>query len=135
MPVEKQFCFDVVKYWYYQKIAMLTLILLLVVGSFLAYLAQDNLVLVSVNFGPYVISGVPLFYVIVGSLVTGLAVAYVIYLTEAISKSLAMRAKDVELKKSKQEVLELTKRVHQLEIEKEKIKRVTEDEDDDPRAL
>lgn len=114
---------------------MLTLILLLVVGSFLAYLAQNNLMLVSVSFGPYTVSNVPLFYVIATSLVVGLVVSYVIYLVEIIAKSFMMRAKNIEIEKYKQEILELTKRVHQLELEKEKIKRTTVDQDDDPRAL
>lgn len=114
---------------------MLTLILLLVLGSTLAYLAQYNLTSVVVSFGPYAHVDIPLFYVIVGSLVTGLVLAYLIYLVEAISTSFAIRSKEVEIKKAKDEVLELTKRVHQLELENEKLKHSPAIEVEDPNAL
>ena len=101
---------------------MLILILLLVVGSILVYISKFNFVPVSVNLGQYVLSDIPLFYVIIGSLVTGLVLAYVIYFAHEIFNSFAFRGKDKEIKKNKDEVLELTKRVHQLELENEKLK-------------
>lgn len=107
----------------------------MVVGSSLAYLSQDNLMLVSVNFGPYAFSGIPLFYVIIGSLVTGLILSYVLHLVHVISTSFALRGKDNQIKKNEGEVLELTKRVHQLELEKEKLKHGVKSEPEDPDAL
>lgn len=101
---------------------MLMLILFLVVGAVLAYLSQHNLTPVTVNVGPYIFSGIPLFYVIIGSVITGLVVAYVFYLTHLISTTLKLRGKKQEIKKNKDQVLELTKRVHQLELENEKLK-------------
>lgn len=101
---------------------MLTLILLLLIGSILAYLSQSNLTPVTVHFGPYVFSDIPLFYVLVGSLLTGLVLSYVIHLVHAISTSLALRGKEQEIKNKKNTVLELTKRVHQLELENERLK-------------
>jgi hypothetical protein len=38
-----------------------------------------------------------------------------------------LRKKNNEIKKDKEEILDLTKRVHQLELEKEKIKNGTEE--------
>jgi|SRR5579859_1066951 len=102
---------------------MLILILFLIVGSILAYISKNNLELVSVHIGSYVVSNVPLFYVIIGSLLIGLVFSYIIYIIHSISASLALRSKDHEIKKNKDEVLELTKRVHQLELENEKLKR------------
>lgn len=100
---------------------MLILILLLVVGSILVYISKFNFMLVSVNLGPYVFSDIPLFYVIVGSLVTGLALSYLVFLVKSISTYFSLRDKDNEIKKTKDEVLELTKQVHQLELENEKL--------------
>lgn len=105
-----------------KRLFMLMLILLLVVGSVLAYLSQHNLMPVAVNIGPYLFSDIPLFYVIVGSLLTGLALSYVIYLVHDISTSFKLRGKESQIKKKRNEVLELTKRVHQLELENEKLK-------------
>jgi uncharacterized integral membrane protein len=101
---------------------VLILILLLIVGSILVYISKFNFTLVSVNLGFYVISDIPLFYVIVGSVVFGLVLSYLVYLVKAISTSLALRGKNKEIKESKEEVLELTKNVHKLELENEKQK-------------
>lgn len=90
---------------------------------------------VSVNLGPYVFSDVPLFYVIIGSLVTGLVLSYVINFLHAISTSLVLRGKENEIKKNKNEVLELTKRVHQLELENKKLKHSSDEESEDLNAL
>lgn len=101
---------------------MLILILFLIVGSILAYLSQSNLMPVSVYFGPYVWSDIPLFYVMIGSLLAGLVLSYLIHLVDAIATSFTLRGKDKEINKKKITVLELTKRVHQLELENEKLK-------------
>jgi uncharacterized integral membrane protein len=100
---------------------VLILILLLVVGSIIVYISQFNFMPVSVNLGVYVFSNIPLFYVIVGSFVLGLLLSYLVYIVHAISNSFAIRGKDNEIKKNKNEVLELTKRVHKLELENERL--------------
>lgn len=114
---------------------MLVLILLLVVGTALVYISKFNFTPVSLNLGYFVVSDIPLFYVIVGSVMVGLLLSYILYLVHAISASLAIRAKENEIRKEKAEVLELTKRVHQLELENEKIKHEPVSEAEDPNAL
>ncbi len=114
---------------------MLILILLLIVGSVLAYLSQHNFMPVAVHVGPYVFSDIPLFYVIMGSLVTGLMLSYLFYLAHMISNSFTLRGKNNQIKKNKNEVLELTKRVHQLELENEKMKHNSRVESLDSNAL
>lgn len=114
---------------------MLALILLLVLGSGLAYISKFNFTPVSVNFRVYTLSNVPLFYVIVGSLLVGLILSYLVYLIHRISTSMTIRSKDKEIKKNKDEVLELTKRVHQLELENEKLGNGSGIKSDDPNAL
>lgn len=114
---------------------MLTLILLLVVGLILVYVSQFNFMLVSVNLGFYAFSNIPLFYVIVGSLLFGLVLSYAVYLVHALSASFTIRGKNNEIKKEKDEVLELTKRVHQLELENEKLKHSEDIKPEDTNAL
>lgn len=101
---------------------MLILILLLIIGGVMAYLAQNNLMLVTLNLGTYVFSGIPLFYVIVGSLLTGLVLAYLIYLANSIFTAFIMRGKDNQIKQSSSEIVDLTKQIHQLELENERLK-------------
>jgi uncharacterized integral membrane protein len=114
---------------------MLVLILLLVVGSMLVYISKYNFVPVSVNLGFHIFSNIPLFYVIVASVLTGLGLSYLIYLIKAISTSFTLRGKNKEIKEEKEEVLELTKNVHQLELQNEKQKNNVNAEPQDKNAL
>ena len=114
---------------------MFVLILLLVVGSGLVYISRFNFTPVTVNLGIYSITDIPLFYVIVGSLVVGLGLSYLVYIVNSILTSFKLRGKDKEIKKHKGEVLELTKRVHQLELDNEKLKHEPSGEPEDTNAL
>jgi len=114
---------------------MLVIILLLIVGSLLVYISKFNFMPVSVNLGMYVFSNIPLFYVMVGSLLTGLVLSYLIYLVYAVSNYFKFRGKNNEIRKNKNSVLELTKRVHQLELENEKLKHNSNNEPEDSNAL
>ncbi|PIZ62558.1 hypothetical protein COY16_03970 [Candidatus Roizmanbacteria bacterium CG_4_10_14_0_2_um_filter_39_13] len=114
---------------------MLILILSLIVGSLLVYVSKYNFQPVSVNLGFTVFSGIPLFYVIIVSLVIGLVLSYLVSLIQSISTSFILHGKNVEIKKNKDEVLELTKRVHQLEIKNEKLGKDSGIEPGDRNAL
>ena len=114
---------------------MLILILFLIIGSMLVYISKFNFMPVSVNFGMYILEDIPLFYVIIGSLVFGLVLSYLVYLINSISTALTLRGKDKTIKKNKNEVLELTKRIHQLELENEKLKTNSSNKPLDPDAL
>jgi cell shape-determining protein MreC len=84
---------------------------------------------------PYIFSDVPLFYVILGSIIVGLVVAYLINLIPAISQFFQLQGKENEIKKNKNKVLELTKRIHQLELENEKLKHKPDTGSSDSNAL
>lgn len=114
---------------------MLAIILLLVVGSVLVYLSKFNFMLVSVNLGMYIISDIPLFYVIIISVLVGLVLGYLAYLFHAVGNSYRLRGKNKEIEKNKDDVLELTKRIHQLELENEKLSHSSGQEPIDDKAL
>lgn len=92
---------------------MLILILLLIFGVLMVYLAQV---------GTAYFAAFPLFYVIMGSLLTGLLLSYTAYVINSIFTGLKMRGKNKEIKQGTDDILELTKRIHQLELENEKLK-------------
>jgi len=100
-------------------------ILLLSLGAIMAYLAQNNLMLVTLRLGNYTFPGIPLFYVIIGSLLTGLGLSYLIYLVNSIFTGFAMHGKDNKIKQGKSDIVDLTKQIHQLEIENERLKNNT----------
>ena len=114
---------------------MLIIILLLMLGSILVYISKFNFQPVSVNLGFVVFHEIPLFYVIVGSLLVGLALSYFGYIVNAISNFFVIRGKNREINRNKGEVLELTKRVHQLEVKNEKLGRESGIEPGDVNAL
>ena len=101
---------------------MLILILFLLIGSIMVYLAQNNLMLVKLQLGTYVFSGIPLFYIIIGSFLTGLCLAYLIYIVNSIFTAFTIHKKNNKIKHAKSENVDLTKRIHQLELENERIK-------------
>lgn len=101
----------------------------------MVYISKFNFTPVSVNLGLYTFSNIPLFYVIVASLLFGLVLSYLVYLVHSISTSFTLHGKDKEIKKDKNAVLELTKRVHQLELENEKIRNGSDSEPTDQNAL
>lgn len=101
---------------------MLNIIFLLIAGSALTYISKYNLAPVTVNMGGYTIADIPLFYVIVGSILVGMILSYVLQLLQNISSYLTIRGKSKEIKVGQDEILNLTKTVHQLELENEKLK-------------
>ena len=104
-------------------------------GSGLVYISKYNFVPVTVNLGVYTLDNIPLFYVIVGSLVVGLILSYLVYIVNSISTSIKLHGKDKEIKRNKDEVLESTKRVHQLELENERLKHKPSVKPKDSNAL
>ncbi len=88
----------------------------------MVYLAQNNLMPVTLRLATYTFSGIPLFYIIIGSLLTGLGLAYLSYLVSSIFTGFAIRGKDNKIKQGKSEAVDLTKRIHQLELENERLK-------------
>ncbi len=101
---------------------LLLIILLLLSGGLMVYVAQNNLVLVTLHLGSYAIANIPLFYVIIGSLLAGLILAYGVYLVNSVVMSLKMFGKDKKIKETKDEVADLTELVHKLENENKKLK-------------
>lgn len=101
---------------------MLNIIFLLIAGSMLTYISSYNLGLVNVNLGFTTLSDIPLFYVIVGSILIGLVLSYILQIIRNIYTYLEIKSKTKEIKTGHDEIINLTKTVHQLELANEKLK-------------
>lgn len=101
---------------------MINIIFLLIAGSALAYISKYNLQPVSVNLGIYNIVSIPLFFVIAGSVLVGLVLSYAMQLLSNIFVYFKLRGKSRQIKTGQAEILELTKTIHQLQLENEKLK-------------
>ncbi len=114
---------------------MLSLILLLILGSGLAYLALQNTAAVTVTLLNYTFPDAPLFSVILGSMLIGVLLAYIIYLANSISTALTMHGKDNKIKESENDLTSLTKKTHQLELENESLKKDSPSANFDDKSL
>ncbi len=101
---------------------MFVFILFLIMAASFAYLSSFNSMPVTVNLGWYVFHDISLFYVILGSFVLGLVLSYFVLIYHETFAYFVLRGKKKEIKQNRSDVLELTKRVHQLELENEKLK-------------
>lgn len=101
---------------------MLTLVVTVFFGLGFALFATQNTGPVDVFIGPYTIPNVPIYLVILASIVIALLVCGFLYLLKSLSSSLTIREKEEELKKTKSEMAEVTKTAHKLELENTKLK-------------
>jgi len=100
---------------------MIVLIATLFFSAFIAFLATQNSELVTLHFITYTWTGIPLYLVMLASLITGLLFAWLFHVLKAISYSMKLKGKNKALKEGKLENLELTKKVHKLELENSKL--------------
>lgn len=114
---------------------MLFLIFLLILGFSISFLSLQNTQLVSLRFLEYSLSDLPLYYVIIGAILTGISLAYVIYLFHAISTGLTIRAQKNQLKEEKMKNAEFIKTIHQLELENARLKKEYQPESIDQKSL
>lgn len=110
---------------------MATLITTVLLGLIIAYFATQNTGVVSLRFLQYNIPNVPLYVVVAGSLLVGLLLSWIISIVNGIATSLTMRGKESKIKDYRKENADLTKRIHQLELENTRLRAETNDETDD----
>lgn len=101
---------------------MFALIILFIFGIGVAFFATQNTQAISLNFASYSITDIPLYIIVLVSLLLGFAVSWIIGLVDVVSSSFKMRGKESTIKTGNKQITELTKRVHQLELENERLK-------------
>ncbi len=114
---------------------MLIVIITVVFGVAFAIFATQNTGLVSVQFGPYSLTNIPIYALVLATAATTLFVAGFLYVVKSLSSSLTISEKEDEIKKTKEEEAELTKEVHKLELENTKLKAELGEEDVDEDSL
>lgn len=101
---------------------MLALLLILLFGLGFAYFATQNTIGITVNLAQYSFYNVPLYIVILCSLLVGIILATIITLLNSFSSFLILRRKENTIRELKNTVAQLIKRVHLLELASEKNK-------------
>ena len=101
---------------------MLVLLVAVISGGLIAYFGMQNISPVTIRLNEYVWDDVPLYLVIVGSLLVGLFIAWILYFARSVSSTLTIYGKDRAMKKAKHTVADLERRVQELEAEKARLK-------------
>lgn len=97
--------------------SVLTIILTLVVSLLVAFLATSNATLVTLHLGTTTLADIPLFFVVLTSIIIGTLVAGVVNIINLVKSKLTIYGQKGALKKSYKTMGELQQRVDQLESE------------------
>ncbi|MBI2264434.1 MAG: DUF1049 domain-containing protein [Armatimonadetes bacterium] len=100
---------------------MLILILGAVFGLLVAYFAVQNTAPVAIILAGYE-STVPLYFVVIGSLLIGLLLSWITSLAESLSSFFTIHGKDSAIKEARKEIGELAIRIHELELENTRLR-------------
>lgn len=106
---------------------MFALIVLIVFGIGVAFFATENTQPVSITLARYPFTGIPLYLIVLGSLLLGFVVSWVISLVDVISSALKIHGKDSAIKDGNKQITELNKKLHELELENERLKAEAKD--------
>lgn len=101
---------------------MFALIVLIVFGIMVAFFATQNTQQVSIVIASNQLTGIPMYFVVLGAMLFGILVSFIINIVNSIVSSLTIHDKNNVIKESKKESSELARRVHELELENEKLK-------------
>ena len=101
---------------------MLVILLSVVFGLAIGYFSTQNTAPVTVQFGDFILPDVPLYLVTIGSLLLGLLIAWIFYFARTVSTSVTIFEKDHAMKRSRQTVAEMDRRLRELEIENARLK-------------
>ncbi len=101
---------------------MPAIILSVLFGLGIGYFATQNTLPVTIHMGELILEEVPLYLVVLGSLLLGLFIAWTFYLARTLSTTLAIYGRDSAIKRAKQVVADLEQRVRDLEAANARLK-------------
>jgi len=115
---------------------MIVIIFAILLSLEVAYFATQNVSVVSLRFGPYVLTGVPVYVALLCALLLGLIIAWIFHLIPSFSSHVALHGKERELKEADREIAQLTKTIHQLELDNARLRvKAGEEESADDKSL
>lgn len=96
---------------------MASLIVLIIFGLGVAYFAIQNTGNVHILFDNYVLTSIPLYVVVIGSLLLGVFISWLISFIDTFSTLFTLYRKDTAIKKYQQTIDKLEKENHDMEVE------------------
>jgi uncharacterized integral membrane protein len=113
---------------------MASLFVILITGLILAVFAIQNNAAVTMHYGGYTLPNIPLYAVVIGSMLVGIALSWILSLFGWASTSMRLMGKDKAIRQYSDATQRLENRVSQLEAENEKLredKQIIKEERDD----
>jgi uncharacterized integral membrane protein len=101
---------------------MLALLIAVIFGLGIGYFATENTTPVTIRIADYALEEVPLYLVVVGSLLIGLFIAWILYVARSVSTRWTLYNKDQVVRKTRRNVVDLEQRVRELEVENERLR-------------
>lgn len=102
---------------------MFTLLLTVVLGVLLSIFATQNTNTVSVNFGGFILPGVPVYLVVLIPLLIGTLIAFFLHSIRNLIQGLAINEGKSRITNLKTQLAEVTKHAHELEIKNSKLEK------------
>ena len=102
---------------------MILFLIIMISGFLFAIFAAQNNTLVDLRVGAYFLYSVPVYSVALTSVWVGIIITWLINATGAVSSMWNLKNKETKLKSADQQLNELTKRIHQLELENLKFRK------------
>ena len=94
---------------------MLSIFLAVIFGLGVGYFATENTTPVALRLGDFVLDNVPLYLVAIGSLLAGLIIAWIFYLTRSVAGSMTTFGKARETSTIERGMADLDYRLRELE--------------------
>lgn len=101
---------------------MFSIILIVLIGLGVALFAQQNTQTVEVAIGNYFFPAIPVYLIVLASMLFGLVIAWVLSLINFFSTALTLRQKDGAIHDAKQQATHLEKEVVQLRQENARLR-------------
>lgn len=101
---------------------MLVLMVMFIFALGVAFFATQNTNGVTVVLANTPISGIPMYIIVLASILVGLFMAWIISLVDAIASFFTLRGKDSTIAATKTRIRELENKVHDLEIENTRLR-------------
>ncbi len=114
---------------------VITLILLVIFGLVFGYFATQNATYVVIHFLGYSTRPLPLYLIILISIGVGILIMIIFTLLKWFNVRRKLSRKEKDLKKTENEVSELTKTVHKLELKNAKLEAEVDGEDVDENSI
>jgi uncharacterized integral membrane protein len=110
---------------------MAVLLVSVVLGVIFAVFGTQNTAPVDLNFGGYVLAGVPMYLAVLIPLLIGLVLALFLHIARDLSQRLTISEQKDKIKNLKQELAEVTKSAHKYQLESTRLKSENGDSGDE----